>query len=95
MSEVFRVAVHYENDNGFIEYDPVAKTATIKLETPEKSHEATVYFSTKQTLRKAEQSLVDFREWQAVPIDDLESFQAALGHLWVTTGIHVDWSRPV
>ena len=95
MSEVFRVAVHYENDNGFIEYDPVAKTVNIQLVTEEKCREAAAYFSTKQTLRKAHDSLVDFREWQAVPTDDLESFQAAIGHLWVNTGIHVDWSRPV
>ena len=95
MSQVFRVAVQYDNDNGYIEYDQAAKTVTVQLANQDKCREAAAYLSSPQTLRAQGQTLLDFEEWQAVPTDDLKSFQTALGNLWVKTGVHVDWSRPV
>lgn len=94
MSHVFRVAVQYDNDNGYIEYDEEAKTVAVHLADQGKCREAIAYLSSVQTLRTQGQTLLDFQEWQAEPTESLKSFQTALGNLWVKTGVHVDWSRP-
>lgn len=95
MNQVFRVAVHYESDNGYIQYDPATKTAAIELANPGKCREVMEYLTSTKTLRAARHTLVDFEEWQAIPTESLEYFKVALSRLWETTGVHIDWSRPV
>lgn len=95
MSEVFRVAIHYDKENGYIEYDQSTKLAKVFLDHSVKKPEVESFLSTTRTIRAAQTGLCDFKEWQAVPIEDLATFKLALGKLWEQTGVHVDWSRPV
>jgi len=95
MNNLFQVAIHYDNDNGFIEYDCASKTIKVQLEDAAKRQEVEAYLSTTQVIRAAQHTLVDFMEWQAKPNEDVRTLQLTLARLWVTTGVHVDWSRPV
>lgn len=95
MSNLFQVAIHYDSDNGFIEYDCDSKQIKVQLEDAAKRREVEDYLSTPQVIRAAQHTLVDFTEWRAVPNADVRTLQLALARLWVTTGVHVDWSRPV
>lgn len=95
MNDLFQVAIHYDRDNGFIEYDCVSKQIKVQLEDEAKRREVEAYLSTTQIIRAAQHTLVDFTEWQAVPNEDVRTLQLALARLWETTGVHVDWSRPV
>lgn len=95
MSNIFRVAVQYDNQVGYIEYDPATKQLEVKLPNEEKRQAAISFLTTKRVLRTPQQSLMNFKEWEAVPTENMESFEAALGRLWENTDVHIDWSRPV
>ena len=95
MSQIFRVAVHYDNDNGFIEYDASTRQVKVQLADAGKRREAEAFFQSKQILRAAQHTLMDFIEQPGMPTDSLDNFKLALGHLWQATEVHVDWSRPV
>lgn len=95
MNEVFKVAIHYNNDNGSIEYDCSSKQIKVNLEDEVKRHEVEAYLSTTQIVRAAQHTLVDFIEWKAKPNEDVRTLQLVLAHLWEQTEVHVDWSRPV
>ena len=95
MSEIFRVAVQYDNQVGCIEYDPTTKKLDIKLPNEAKRQAAIDFLTTKRVLHAPQHSLTDFTEWEAVPTEDMKSFEAALGRLWENTDVHIDWSRPV
>lgn len=94
MGEVYRVAIHHDNDCGYIEYDIDAKKITVILDDAGKRREIDAYLAGRQALRKAE-SLREFSETIARADESLEAFKLALAKLWVNTEVFVDWSRPV
>ncbi|HWR41024.1 MAG TPA: hypothetical protein VN611_16150 [Patescibacteria group bacterium] len=95
MGELYRVAIHYDNDCGFVEYDTAEKQLRVLLDHEEKRRETEAYLMQRHTIRKAGQRLLDFSEVDILPVDNLEDLKLALTRLWQKTGVYVDWSRPV
>jgi hypothetical protein len=94
MGEVYRVAIHHENDCGYIEYDIDAKKIKVVLDDAAKRKAIEIYLSGRHVLRQA-LSLREFKESTAQAADSLAAFKLALTKLWVNTDVLVDWSRPV
>jgi hypothetical protein len=94
MGELFRVAIHHDNDCGYIEYDPNLKQIKVVLDDAAKRGEVEAYLSRKHLIRVA-RTLRDFTESSGFPAESLGSLKAVLNHLWQHTGVFVDWSRPV
>ncbi|SDF64320.1 hypothetical protein [Sporolituus thermophilus] len=95
MSEIYRVAIHHANDNGYIEYDPATKTIKVILADDGKRRQVEAFLSTKHVIRMAQKTLRDFKDAVAVPTESVEQLKLALTRLWEHTGVYVDWSRPL
>ncbi|MGI6093263.1 MAG: hypothetical protein GX348_05690 [Veillonellaceae bacterium] len=94
MADVYRVAVHYGNDNGFVEYNLETKTIKVKLANDAKRREAEEYLAKEHTIAVAGADIRDFEARQVIASQDVESFKLALTRMWEATDVHVDWSRP-
>lgn len=94
MGEVYRVAIHHDNDCGYIEYDIDAKKINVILDDAVVRRAIEAYLTSRHKLRHAE-SLTDFSETTARADESLKAFKLALTKLWVNTDVLVDWSRPV
>lgn len=94
MSELYRVAVHYGNDNGFVVYDPNTKTIKVDLANDTKRREAEEYLAKEHIIAVAHNDIRDFREQKVIASQDVESFKLALTRIWEAIDLHVDWSRP-
>lgn len=95
MGELFRVAIHHEDDCGYVEYDPDTKQIKVILDDPVKRGEVEAYLHREHAIRAAQKTLLDFTESIGFPAESLSSLQVVLTHLWEHTGVLVDWSRPV
>ena len=95
MNQVFKVAIHHDTDNGYIEYDLKTKAVTIELANEAKCREVEDYLTSIQTLRAPQETLLDFKEWRAIPTADLATLKIALAKVWEKTDVYIDWSRPV
>jgi len=95
MEELFRVAIHYANDCGYIEYDPDTRKIKVILGNSAKRGEVEAFLSRNHVIRVAQQTLRDFKESIGFPPDNLGTLQMVLTKLWEDTGVFVDWSRPV
>ena len=95
MGEIYRVAIHYGNDCGYVEYDTAQKQLKVVLDNAEKRGETEAYLTQRHKIRKAGQRLLDFSEVDILPVDNLEDLKLALTRMWEKTGVFVDWSRPV
>lgn len=95
MGSVYQVAIHYEDDNGYIAYDPVNKSAEIVLESAEKKQEVKRYLAAKHEINVPQDGLMDFHKKIVCPLESLDDFKLALTRLWGETEVYVDWSRPV
>lgn len=95
MGEVYRVAIHHDNDCGYIEYDIETRLAKVVLTDAAKRRAVEAFLQSKQALREAQGTLRDFRDLTAVPTESLAALKLALTQLWQQTGVFVDWSRPV
>lgn len=95
MNEVFRVAIHHRNDNGYIEYDLTTKKMNVVLADETKRQEVEKYLASEHTIRTAQKTLIDFEAAKTIPGESIEKFKLALTRLWENTGVLVDWSRPV
>lgn len=95
MADLFRVAVHYDNDNGYIEYDSVNNKMKVALVDEAKRHEAEEFLSRPHVIGVPQNTIRDFKDETIEPLKDVRSFKLALTRLWENTGVHVDWSRPV
>lgn len=94
--ERFKVIVHYEDDYGYIEYDPTSKQATVVLPNEPKRRLAEEYLTSSQTIQLAEgTTLLEFQLKTFIPTDSLELFKQALTRMWEKTEVYVDWSRPI
>ena len=95
MAENYRVAISYQRDLGYIEYDENNKTATVYLDNEEGKKLTEDYLAVPHEIKVPHKTLMDFTTENVDPVADLKSFQLAITRLWNTTGVHVDWSRPV
>lgn len=95
MENTYRVAIHYLEDRGYIEYLSDTKTIHIKLAVPEKKAAIEDYFSKEHTIKIPHETLMDFSDTTINPVASLENFKLALTRLWGNTEVYVDWSRPV
>lgn len=95
MAELYRVAIHYNEEIGFLEYNETDKTANVVLAVAEKKAEVEAYLAAAHEIRVPKDSLMDFSITTVQPLCSLESFKLALTRLWGITGVYVDWSRPV
>ncbi len=94
MEEIYRVAIHHDNDCGYIEYDPETKKVTVMLADAVTRKAVETFLHSRHLLRQA-QRLRDFKDLTAVPTESLAFLKLALTMLWQQTGVFVDWSRPV
>ena len=81
MGEFFRVAIHHDNDCGYIEYDPDAQQIKVVLDDAAKRGEVETYLGRKHIIRVA-QTLRDFTELTGFPAESLGTLKLVLGHLW-------------
>jgi hypothetical protein len=95
MADLFRVAVHYGNDNSYIEYDSVSKRLNVALTDDAKRRETEDFLSRSHVMGIPQSGIHDFKQETIDPLKDIESFKLVLTRLWENTGVHVDWSRPV
>ncbi|MBR2216140.1 MAG: hypothetical protein IJ849_10350 [Selenomonadaceae bacterium] len=91
----FSVAVSYQKDLGYIEYDEDSHRATVTLANAEGKKLTEDYLREIHEIKVPHQTLMDFTTEQVDPLADVASFKLALTRLWNATGVHVDWSRPV
>lgn len=95
MGEVYRVAIHYDNDCGYIEYDIDTKKIKVVLDDTARRKAVEAYLAGRHVLRQAQQNLTEFKESTAQATENLAAFKQVLTKLWVNTDVLVDWSRPV
>jgi hypothetical protein len=95
LKDVFRVAIHFDNDCGYIEYNPTKKIATVILANLVKRREVEDFLNSKHIVLVAQRTLREFGEMSAIPTESLETLKLMLTRLWEQTGVYVDWSRPV
>lgn len=95
MEKNFSVAISYKDNLGYVEYDAAEKKINVILNDEEGKQKAENFLSQIHTIAVPHETLLDFTEEKIDPIADVESLQIVLTRLWETTGVHVDWSRPV
>ena len=95
METAFSVAISYEKDLGYIEYDAASKAATVTLANDKGRKLTEDYLHSIHEISIPHETLMDFTAERIDPLADVESLKTALTRLWNQTGVHVDWSRPV
>ncbi len=99
VTEHFRVAIHYSeennDDNGYIDYDPATKKITVSLNKPENRRLVEEYLAQPQVIWQQQHNLLDLRPTKTVAAEDVEQLKLVLGKMWEATGVMVDWSRPI
>lgn len=94
MSQVYKVAIHYDNVCGQVEYDVEEKKIHVFLDHEEKKQIVEKYLNQEHTINEAK-DLRNFEPKTAYPADSLEFLQLCLTRMWNKTEVFVDWSRPV
>ncbi|MBP2651492.1 MAG: hypothetical protein H6Q74_2317 [Firmicutes bacterium] len=95
MEKKFRVAIHHEDDSGYIEYDQATQKVVVVIENQAKKQAIENFLGKEHILRWPKDTIYDFKEVRFQPTTDLESFKIVLTKLWENTQVLVDWSRPV
>lgn len=95
MDNNYSVAISYQDDLGYVEYDEVQKTIRVTLANDEGKSKTEEFLSREHDIQVPHQTLLDFTIEKINPIESLKHFQLAMTKLWEETGVHVDWSRPV
>ena len=95
MEQIFKVAIHFDEDNGCIEYNPVTKDVKVVLGNAAKREEIEAYLNKEQVIRVTEKGLRDFIDKKVMPSSSLAVLQVVLTKLWENTGVFVDWSKPI
>lgn len=92
---IFRVAIHYGDAVGTIEYDDVRHDFCVHLADAEKRREVEEFLCAKHVFNIARKTLRDFQACEFFPVESVDKFKIALTEVWKNTGVFVDWSRPV
>ena len=95
MANTYSVAISYQRDLGWIDYDGDKKTAEVHLANAEGKQLTEDWLHHKHEISVPHETLMDFTEETVDPLADVESFKLALTRLWNNTQVTVDWSRPV
>lgn len=91
----FQVAIHYNLNYGYIEYDLPAKSARVVLNHPAKVKAVETFLKTKLRIQVPHKTVHDFALRELCHLDTLEDLKLALTRLWEYTEVLVDWSRPL
>jgi hypothetical protein len=95
MDKLFKVAIRYNDQYGYIAFNPENKQLTVALPNEAKRREAEEYLTTPKKIWAAKDSLLEFEHRDIVPNESLDSLKLALTRIWEATEVFVDWSRPV
>lgn len=95
MENTYRVAVHFNDTLGYVEYIAATKTIHVVLADAAMKAKAEEYFATPQEISIPHETLRDFTKQRIVPSNSLEEFKLALTRIWGAIQLYVDWSRPV
>lgn len=92
---LFKVAAHTgENNNGYISYDTDTRALDVQLNDEAANANLHEYLTTVQTLHQFT-DLSYYETINVIPVSSLEMLKLALGYVWMSMGVHIDWSRPV
>jgi len=94
MVNSYKVAIHYENDCGFVEFLPQTNSVKVTLDNIGKAREVENYLAQSHELAAAQADLRTFSHKTMKASDNIESFKLVMSRLWQQTGVFVDWSRP-
>ncbi|WP_371364718.1 hypothetical protein SRRS_53190 [Sporomusa rhizae] len=95
MQENYKVAVQYNNECGYVEYDREAKKIIVKFDNATVRQIIETYLAAEHVIRVAGEGLLDFKDVTIRPAESVDNLKTALTRIWEKTGVHVDWSRPV
>lgn len=95
MQENFKVAVQYNDECGYVEYEQATKTIKVVFENAATRAIIENYLAAEHHIRVPGEGLLDFKEVTINPAESVDSMKTALTRIWEKTGVHVDWSRPV
>lgn len=95
MENIYRVAVHYNDALGYVEYNQATQTINVVLDDEAAKAKAEEYFATAHEISVPHATLRDFTKQTIIPANSLEEFKLALTRIWGTIQLHVDWSRPL
>ena len=95
MKDIYSVAISYKNDLGYVDYDEENKSITVTLANDEGKSLTEKFLNEVHDIKVPHQTLLDFTIEKIDPHESIKNFQLAMTKLWESTGVHVDWSRPV
>lgn len=95
MQENFKVAVQYNDEIGYVEYEQATKTIKVVFANPATRQIAETYLAAEHVIRVPGEGLLDFHEAVIKAADSVDNLKTILTRMWEKTGVHVDWSRPV
>jgi hypothetical protein len=95
MQNNFKVAVQYNNQCGYIEYDEESKSVKVVFDNAATRQIIENYLASEHVIRVAGEGLLDFKDVTIRAAESAEHLKTALTRIWEKTGVHVDWSRPV
>lgn len=95
MDNLYRVAIHYDEACGYLEYNEATKSFRVVLPNQEKKMAVEGFLTQDHEIQVPKDTLMDFSLQKVQPLDSLASFKLALTRLWGQTDVYVDWSRPV
>lgn len=95
MDNLYRVAIHYDEACGYLEYNEATKSFRVVLPNQEKKMAVEGFLNQDHEIQVPKDTLMDFSLQKVQPLDSLASFKLALTRLWGQTDVYVDWSRPV
>lgn len=95
MENRYCVAIHFNEDIGYVEYNEVERKAKVVLGDELKKTAVEEFLTKMHEIRVPQETLRDFVDKKVDALADLESFKLAMTRLWGQTGVYVDWSRPV
>ena len=93
--ENFSVAISYKGSLGWVEYDETTKKVLVTLGDEDGRKLAEEFLTTPHEIKIPHETLLDFTTENIDPNLSADNLKIVLTRLWETTGVHVDWSRPV
>lgn len=95
MQKNFKVAVQYNDEIGYVEYEQASKTIKVVFENAATRQIIESYLAVEHHIRVPGEGLLDFKEVTIRPAESVDNMKTVLTRMWEKTGVHVDWSRPV
>jgi hypothetical protein len=93
--EEVKISIRYQNQYGYIGFDPATKRISVQLDNVDKRGEVERYLNEEQIIPISTEGLGEFIHSKLLASTGMTEFKAVLTCLWNVTGVEVDWSRPV